>query len=61
MTRQTWPIGWRSRSTTGEQLEMIAIHADLAEAIATGDTAGARAAMARHFDHSVRALIAAGL
>ncbi len=61
VTRQTWPIGWRSRSTTGEQLEMIAIHADLAEAIAAGDTAGARAAMARHFDHSVRALIAAGL
>ena len=40
---------------------MIAIHADLAKAIATGDTVGARAAMARHFDHSVRALIAAGL
>ena len=61
VTRQTWPIGWRSRSTTEEQLGMIDIHADVADAIGNGDPAGAREAMARHFDQSVRALIAAGL
>ena len=61
VTRQTWPIGWRSRSTTEEQLGMIDIHDEVADAIGNGDPAGAREAMARHFDQSVRALIAAGL
>ncbi len=61
VTRQTWPINWRSRATSGEQIEMIRIHRDVAEAIAAGDPRRAGEAMARHFDQSVHALVAAGL
>jgi DNA-binding FadR family transcriptional regulator len=61
VTRQTWPIGWRSRTSDAEQLAMIQIHVDLAEAIATGDPQAARDLMARHFDESVRALLVAGI
>jgi DNA-binding FadR family transcriptional regulator len=61
VTRQTWPINWRSRTTPEEQIEMIGIHRDVAEAIAAGDPKRAGEAMARHFDHSVRALISAGI
>jgi len=61
VTRQTWPINWRSRTTPEEQIDMIAIHREVAEAIAAGDPKGAGEAMARHFDQSVRALVLAGL
>ena len=61
VTRQTWPIGWRSRESDAEQLAMIGIHIELAEAIATGDPQAASALMARHFDESVKALLSAGI
>jgi DNA-binding FadR family transcriptional regulator len=61
VTRQTWPIGWRSRTSAAEQLAMIQIHLDLAEAIASGEPQAARELMARHFDESVRALLVAGI
>jgi GntR family transcriptional repressor for pyruvate dehydrogenase complex len=61
VSRQTWPIGWRSRPSDAEQLEMIQIHVDLAEAIATGDPQSARDLMGRHFDESVKALLTAGI
>lgn len=61
VTRETWPIGWRSRTSRKEQLVMIDLHIALAEAIATGDPARAAELMAEHFDVSVRALIAAGI
>jgi GntR family transcriptional regulator, transcriptional repressor for pyruvate dehydrogenase complex len=61
VTRQTWPIGWRSRATDAEQLAMIQIHIDLADAVAKGDPQSARDLMARHFDESVRALLVAGI
>lgn len=61
VSRQTWPIGWRSRPSDAEQLEMIQIHIELADAIETGDPQSARDLMARHFDESVKALLAAGI
>jgi DNA-binding FadR family transcriptional regulator len=61
VTRETWPIGWRSRTSPAEQDVMLRIHADLARAIAAGDPARASELMARHFDESVRALVAAGI
>lgn len=61
VTRQTWPIGWRSRQTQEEQLAMLDLHRDLAEAIAAGNPVAARELMAKHFDASVGALIAAGI
>lgn len=61
ITRQTWPIGWRSR-TNGESRErMLAIHEEIARAVAQGDPAAASDAMGRHFDESVRALVGAGV
>lgn len=59
--RQTWPIGWRSRATDALRMESVESHEAIARAITTGDTAAAQAAMADHFDNSVKALIAAGV
>ncbi|WP_306120284.1 MULTISPECIES: FadR/GntR family transcriptional regulator [unclassified Roseitalea] len=61
VTRQTWPIGWRSRTTAQEQLAMIDLHIALGEAIMVGDPAAAAELMGEHFDVSVRALVAAGI
>jgi DNA-binding FadR family transcriptional regulator len=60
-SRQTWPIGWRSRTTEREQRVMLGYHLDIAEAIRAGDPHAAQASMALHFDESVRALLVAGL
>lgn len=61
VTRQTWPVGWRSRQTLEEQVVMIELHRELARAIADGDPTRARDLMAQHFDASVKALINAGI
>jgi GntR family transcriptional regulator, transcriptional repressor for pyruvate dehydrogenase complex len=61
VTRQTWPVGWRSRTTAESRERMIATHEEIAEAVAAGDPVRASEAMGRHFDESVRALIQAGV
>lgn len=61
VTRQTWPVGWRSRTNTAEQRLMVDLHVDIAEAIRDGHPQRACELMARHFDESVRALLAAGI
>ena len=61
VTRQTWPVGWRSRATADSRERMIAIHEEIAEAVAAGDPSRASDAMGRHFDDSVRALVQAGV
>lgn len=61
VTRQTWPIGWKSRPTQAARDLMIASHVDIARAVAAGDPPLAMAAMSLHFDESVRALLAAGM
>jgi GntR family transcriptional regulator, transcriptional repressor for pyruvate dehydrogenase complex len=61
ITRQTWPIGWKSRSTQASRDLMLATHADIARAVAASDPQQAVASMALHFDESVRALLTAGL
>lgn len=61
ITRQTWPIGWKSRPTQASRDLMLATHADIARAVAAGDPQQAVASMALHFDESVRALLTAGL
>ena len=60
-TRQTWPIGWRSRTTEAEQRVMLGFRLEIADAIRAGDPQAAQAKMALHFDESVRALLVAGL
>lgn len=61
VTRQTWPVGWKSRSEPREQLAMIACHEAIAEAIQKQDVSRVNTAMSEHFDESVRALVAAGV
>jgi DNA-binding FadR family transcriptional regulator len=61
ITRQTWPIGWKSRPTQASRDLMAATHMDIARAVAEGNPQLATAAMTLHFDESVRALLAAGM
>jgi len=61
ITRQTWPPGWRSRTTDEAREVMIATHEGIAAAVAAGDPARADTLMAVHFDESVRALLTAGM
>lgn len=59
--RQTWPIGWKSRTSDDDRRAMNALHLQLAEAIAAGDPKSASDLMSRHFDESIKALLTAGL
>jgi len=61
VTRQTWPVGWKSRTEPEEQAAMIACHEAIADAIQKQDVGAARTAMSAHFDESVKALVAAGV
>jgi GntR family transcriptional repressor for pyruvate dehydrogenase complex len=61
VTRQTWPVGWKSRTEPEEQTAMIACHEAIADAIYRQDVTAARTTMSAHFDESVKALVAAGV
>lgn len=61
VTRQTWRVSWLSRKSEGQRRGTIELHRRIADAIAQGDAAGAAAAMADHFDNSVKALVGAGI
>lgn len=60
-TRQTWAVAWRARASDAERLESVETHRAVAAAVAAQDAGAAVAAMNDHFDHSVRALLAAGM
>ncbi|OJF92463.1 FadR/GntR family transcriptional regulator [Pararhizobium antarcticum] len=59
--RQTWPIGWKSRANDDERAAMNSLHEELALAIVDGNPQAAAALMSRHFDQSIKSLLAAGL
>jgi GntR family transcriptional repressor for pyruvate dehydrogenase complex len=61
VTRRTWVIGWKTRSSDEDQLKMIKGHEDIADAIFRGDPRLAAEHMAQHFDKSVKALVDAGI
>jgi GntR family transcriptional repressor for pyruvate dehydrogenase complex len=61
VTRQTWPIGWKTRKTNEQHHAVAQTHISIAHAVAAGDPQAASTLMARHFDESVHALIAAGI
>jgi GntR family transcriptional regulator, transcriptional repressor for pyruvate dehydrogenase complex len=61
ITRQTWSIGWVSRSSDGERIASVGCHERIAAAINARDTKEAETAMADHFDSSVKALLKAGV
>jgi DNA-binding GntR family transcriptional regulator len=59
--RQTIPIGWVARRSEADRSGVHDMHDAIAEAIARQDANAAEAAMARHFDNSIQALISAGV
>jgi DNA-binding FadR family transcriptional regulator len=61
ITRQTWRIGWESRSSDAQRMSSVECHERIAAAIEVRDARAAEAAMAQHFDDSVKALLAAGV
>ncbi|HLW91282.1 MAG TPA: FadR/GntR family transcriptional regulator [Roseiarcus sp.] len=61
VTRQTWGIGWTSRANDAERMASVACHGAIARAVSERDPRAAGAAMADHFDLSVKALLAAGI
>lgn len=61
VTRQTWPIGWKSRKSDAQRHAATELHIAIGQAIAAGDPQAASTLMARHFDESVHALLAAGI
>ncbi len=61
VSRQSWPIGWKSRAPGEERASMIATHIGIAEAIKAGDPQRASNLMSAHFDDSAKALLLAGL
>ena len=61
ITRQTWEIGWRSRTTQTARETMLSTHLAISHAIRAGDPVEASRLMGLHFDESVRALLDAGL
>jgi GntR family transcriptional regulator, transcriptional repressor for pyruvate dehydrogenase complex len=61
VTRQTWRIGWESRPTDVQRMASVECHERIAAAIEARNPRAAEAAMAQHFDDSVKALLAAGV
>jgi DNA-binding FadR family transcriptional regulator len=61
ITRQTWRIGWDSRSSDAERMAHVECHERIAQAIAARDARSAETLMAEHFDNSVKALLGAGV
>ncbi len=61
VTRQTWRIGWESRSTDAQRMGSVECHERIAAAIEAREPRVAEAAMAQHFDNSVKALLSAGV
>jgi DNA-binding FadR family transcriptional regulator len=61
ITRQTWRIGWESRSSDAQRIAHVECHERIAEAVAGRDAKAAEALMAEHFDNSVKALLGAGV
>ncbi|MCJ7873227.1 FadR/GntR family transcriptional regulator [Marinovum sp. 2_MG-2023] len=61
VARQSWPIGWRSRSSFDARKENVQNHIDIADAIATGDPEKSARLMKLHFDDSTKVLLDAGL
>lgn len=61
ITRQTWAIGWQSRPGDAQRMASVDGHRAIAAAIAGRNHQTAEAAMAEHFDMSVKALLAAGI
>ncbi|MFN0193298.1 MAG: FadR/GntR family transcriptional regulator [Aestuariivirga sp.] len=61
ITRQTWPVGWKSRATQASRDLMAQTHMGIAEAIVASNPQQATELMSLHFDESLRALLAVGM
>ncbi len=58
--RETNPIVWRSRKTTEAQMEVVALHEEIAVAIANRNPTTAVEALQKHFDVAASELVKAG-
>jgi GntR family transcriptional repressor for pyruvate dehydrogenase complex len=61
VTRQTWRIGWKARSSDGDRYESVECHEAIASAIEAGDRSRAEQLMAEHFDNTVKLLLQSGI
>ena len=61
VSRQSWPIGWRSRTQKEQRIANVQTHIDIADAIASGNPQKAAELMKAHFDDSTKVLLDAGL
>lgn len=61
ITRQTWPVGWRSRTDQAARSTMLNTHMAIARAVEAGDPVEAARLMGLHFDESLRVLLDAGV
>lgn len=58
---ETWPVGWRIRSSRESKMAMIQNHVDLAQAVVDGDQEKAARLMELHFDSTENTLLKAGI
>ncbi len=61
VTRESWHIGWNSRASDSARMASIECHEAIAVAIHDRNHDTATTLMAEHFDHSTKALVAAGI
>jgi DNA-binding FadR family transcriptional regulator len=54
-------VSWTARPDDGARMQSVAGHEEIAAAVFAQDPRRAERAMAEHFDHSVKALLMAGV
>ena len=59
--RETWAVGWQARPNDAERWLNVNCHNAIADAIKAGDPQAASAGIVEHYDHSTKALVAAGI
>lgn len=59
--RETWAVGWQARPNDAERWLNVNCHNAIADAVKAGDPKAASAGIAEHYDHSTKALVAAGI
>lgn len=61
VTRRTWNVAWEARPTDAERMRSVETHLAIGRAVSAGDVSQATRLMNEHFDHSLKALDAAGI
>ena len=61
VTRRTWSVAWQARPDDAARMRSVDTHVAIADAVARGEVARSAELMNEHFDHSLKALGAAGI